>query len=96
MSLFETGPVVVTTGIREKMESGYQDTVQLCLNRHMSGDWGSLCDDDRKMNDDSLKAEKNGGSTDSLFSCYETDIGKIYIITEYDWSVTTILLSEEY
>ena len=48
------------------------------------------------MNDDSLEAEKSGGFVDRLFSSYETDIGKIYIITEYDRSVTTILLPEEY
>ncbi len=31
-----------------------------------------------------------------MFSSYDTDFGKIYIITEYDRSVTTILRPEDY
>ena len=96
MTLFETGPVVMTPGIREMMMSGYQDEIQNCLDRHKSGDWGDLNDEDRQMNDDALEAEKNGRFSDSLFSAYDTEFGRIYIITECDRSVTTILLPEEY
>lgn len=96
MSLFETGPIVMTEGIREMMVTGYQDEIQSCLDRHMSGDWGDLNEEDRQMNDDALEAEKKGDWTDSLFSAYKTGFGKIYIITECDRSVTTILLPEEY
>lgn len=98
MSLFKTGPVVMTMGVMEMISSGTSaaDAIQNCLDRHCRGDWGDLCDDDKQLNEDSLKAEKEGGFTDSLFSSYETDFGKIYIITECDRSVTTILLPEEY
>ena len=99
MSLFETGPVVTTPGIREIMNRGPQeiDTIQRCLNRHCQGDWGDLCDDDKQLNQDSLNEEKEKGFTyDNLFSSYETDFGKIFVMTEHDRSVTTILLSEEY
>jgi len=98
MSLFETGTVVMTCGIRDLMFSDEhaQEVVQSCLDRHCKGDWGDLCDDDKMMNDESLEAEKKGGWTDSLFSSYETDVGKIYVITECDRSATTILLPEEY
>ena len=98
MSLFETGTVVMTCGIRDLMFSDehVQEVVQNCLERHCKGDWGDLCEDDKAMNDESLEAEKNGGWTDSLFSSYETDVGKIYVITECDRSATTILLPEEY
>ncbi|AMK13449.1 hypothetical protein AUP07_0393 [methanogenic archaeon mixed culture ISO4-G1] len=99
MSLFETGPVVTTPGIRNMMGLGPQaiDTIQKCLDRHCQGDWGDLCDDDKQLNQDSLDEEKEKGFTyDSLFSSYETDFGKIYIITECDRSVTTILTPEEY
>ncbi|MBR4685969.1 MAG: hypothetical protein IKP04_05510 [Candidatus Methanomethylophilaceae archaeon] len=98
MTLFETGPIVSTIGIREMMLNNVDaaDTIQKCLDRHMSGDWGDLCEDDKAMNDESIEAEKSGEWTDRLFSSYETDFGKIYIITEYDRSVTTILLPEEY
>ena len=98
MSLFETGTVVMTCGIKDLMFSDEhaQEVVQNCLERHCRGDWGDLCEDDKVMNDESLEAEKNGGWTDNLFSSYETDVGKIYVITECDRSVTTILLPEEY
>lgn len=99
MSLFETGPVVTTRGIRELMSEGPKATaaIQRCLDCHMSGNWGDLCDDDKQLNQNSLDEEKEKGFTyDNLFSSYETDFGKIYIIIECDRSVTTILLSEEY
>jgi hypothetical protein len=99
MSLFETGPVLTTPGIREIMNHGSQaiDTIQKCLDRHCQGDWGDLCDDDKQLNQNSLDEEKEKGFTyDNLFSSYETDFGKIYIITECDRSVTTILTPEEY
>ena len=98
MSLFETGPVVMTIGVRDIMSNGESaaEAVRNCLERHCKGDWGDLCEDDKAMNDESLEAEKTGEWTDRLFSSYETDFGKIYIITEYDRSVTTILTPEEY
>ena len=99
MSLFETGPVVMTPGIREIVTRGPEGAgiVRECLERHCRGDWGDLCDDDKQLNQDSLDEEKRTGrSYDSLFSNYETDVGNIYVITECDRSVTTILLPEEY
>ena len=49
MSLFETGPVVMTRGVMEMISSGTSaaDVVQNCLDRHCRGDWGDLCDDDK-------------------------------------------------
>jgi len=98
VNLFETGTVVMTCGIRDLMFSNEhaQEVVERCLERHRQGDWGDLCEDDKAMNDESLEEERSGGWTDSLFSSYETDVGKIYVITECDRSATTILLREEY
>jgi hypothetical protein len=60
MSLFETGPIVSTMGIREIMLSSTEaaDTVQRCLDRHKNGDWGDLCDEDKEMNDQALEMER--------------------------------------
>ena len=61
------------------------------LVRHMDGDWGDLVESDREQND---KAVDNGGR---LMSRYSTRSGTVFwIITEYDRSVTTILLPLEY
>ncbi len=99
MSLFRTGPVVMTPGIRDIIRTGSDaaELIQRCLDRHTAGDWGDLCDDDKQLNQDSLDEEREKGYTyENLFSSYETDFGKIYIITECDRSVTTILLPQEY
>lgn len=98
MSLFKTGRVMTTSGIANIMsaENG-KEIVQKCLERHCSGDWGDLSNDDRELNRTSLSEEKERGHTwKNLFSAYETDVGTIYVITECDRSQTTILLSEEY
>ena len=62
------------------------------LRRHHCGDWGDeLCAEDKAANEQALK----DGSR--LLSCYRTPAGdRLYIITEWDRSVTTILLPSEY
>ena len=61
------------------------------LHRHHCGDWGDeLCADDKQANEDALAYGAR------LLSRYATVGGSIYIITEHDRSVTTILLPSEY
>ena len=61
------------------------------LQKHLQGDWGNLCQEDRNLNDLALK---KGGR---LFSAYQSSEGiKYWIITEADKSATTILLPEDY
>lgn len=62
------------------------------LRRHHCGDWGDeLCDEDKAANEQALK----DGSR--LLSCYRTSAGdRLYIITEWDRSTTTIMLPDEY
>ena len=59
--------------------------------RYKNQDWGNLCEEDKKLNDEAIKTG-NG----RILAAYETSKGKIYIITESDISATTILFSEEY
>ena len=58
------------------------------LRRHHCGDWGEeLCAEDQQANEDAL----HHGTR--LLSCYRTPAGdRLYIITEWDRSMTTILL----
>ena len=62
------------------------------LHRHHCGDWGEeLCAEDKQANEDALVHGLR------LLSCYRTPAGdRLYIITEHDRSMTTILLPEEY
>lgn len=61
------------------------------LRRHHCGDWGEeLCAEDKEANEQSLKDGTR------LLSRYSTPGGSIYIITEHDRSMTTIMLPSEY
>jgi hypothetical protein len=61
------------------------------LQRHIKGDWGNVCDEDKQENELSLKEGYR------LLSAYVTkDLPKIWIITEADRSATTILFPDEY
>ena len=95
---FELGMILMTPGIRNLIGSSEKayETVVDCLRKHSNENWGDLSEEDKQMNDDALEAERNGEPTDRLFSSYDTDLVKLYIITECDRSATTILLSEEY
>jgi hypothetical protein len=85
---FVLGQVVMTAGAEESIEP---PEVTAALSRHMCGDWGDVCEEDRAENELSLK---NGYR---LLSVYHTKSGvTFWIITEWDRSVTTVLLPEEY
>jgi hypothetical protein len=60
------------------------------LARHASGDWGELCAFDRRQNEIALSDGYR------ILSSYNVATGRIWIITEADRSITTILLPEEY
>ncbi|WP_256261533.1 hypothetical protein [Pseudomonas gingeri] len=89
---FEFGRVLMTRGVAELVQQGQLDT-QLYLNRHLAGDWGELDEDDKQSNEEALH---NGTR---LLSAYDIDAGdnrRLYIITEADRRVTTLLLPYEY
>ena len=60
------------------------------LARHTTGDWGDLCTFDRRQNEIALREGLR------IFSSYDVPAGRVWIITEADRSITTILLPEEY
>ncbi len=88
---FPCGRVVTTPGVDELVREGYLNPSQY-LARHLSGDWGDVCYEDRCQNDAALKSRE-----DRLFSSYSFAFGRnLWIITEPDRSVTTLLLPSEY
>jgi hypothetical protein len=90
-SRFQLGQVVATPGALEALERAGVTPLRL-LGRHETGDWGDLSDDDVAENEFSLK---EGFRLLSSYKLPDT-AEKIWIITEADRSVTTILLPEEY
>ncbi len=90
IKLFSLGQVVATPGAIAAMEAAGQSPLEF-LCRHHRNDWGEVCGDDWRLNDESLD------SGDRLLSAYRTSQGeRLWIITEWDRSATTILLPDEY
>lgn len=88
--LFSLGQTVMTQGAKQALlKSGENPSKFLAL--HQSGNWGLICDSDKKENDFSVKEGFR------ILSAYKTSKGeKIWIITEADRSSTCLLLPEEY
>jgi hypothetical protein len=89
--LFALGRTVSTPGALKALEQEGSNGLEF-LSRHVTGDWGDLCDDDKRENELSLK---EGFRILSAYRLPRTD-AKLWIITEADRSVTTFLLPEEY
>jgi len=88
--LFPLGQIVATPGALEALEASQQSPAEF-LARHARGDWGELSADDIAENEFSLK---NGFR---LLSSYCTATGqKLWVITEEDRSLTTLLVPDEY
>ena len=87
---FELGQIVGTPGALAALKKAGQQPGEF-LTRHINRDWGDLDDEDRKENEYSLEHGFR------LLSAYKTNAGdRVWIITEADRSVTTLLLPEEY
>ena len=90
VSLFPLGALVSTPGaLLVLMEAGV--TPLSLVIRHVRGDFGDLCEEDRAANE----AAVADGSR--VFSSYVVAPDtKVWVITEADRSVTTLLLPSEY
>ena len=87
---FGLGQVVGTPGALRALRDSGQHPAELLI-RHVTGDWGNLPEEDRAENE--LSVEKGL----RVFSSYKLQTGtKVWVITEWDRSVTTVLLPEEY
>lgn len=88
-ALFELGQVVATPGALEVLQE-HNINPSTLLDRHITGDWGDLEQEDKDENEFSIT---NGYR---ILSAYNTPGGRVWIITEADRSATTILLPSEY
>lgn len=89
MVSFELGRLVATPGALELLQSLGINPLQL-LARHATGNWGQVSEADWQANERALQ----DGSR--IFSAYEVQGQKIWIITEADRSSTCLLLPDEY
>jgi hypothetical protein len=80
----------MTPGALRALATAGQDTREL-LRRHVTGDWGDLCEEDLQEN----RIAINRGFR--ILSAYTLSTQeKVWVITEADRSATTILLPSEY
>jgi len=89
--LFSLGKIVSTPGALDALARANHQPHDF-LNRHAAGDWGAeLSEEDKAENENSLEHGFR------ILSSYKTAAGeKLWLITEADRSVTTLLLPEEY
>jgi hypothetical protein len=85
---FPLGQVVITSNASDKIPN---EDIKIAVIRHYTGDWGDICKEDKEEND---KALIEGNRLLSVY--YTKDSIKFWVITEWDRSVTTVLLPEDY
>ena len=93
MGKFSLGKLVMTRAVHDKMNSDIDFAIGVLesFERYNRCDWGDLCDEDTAENEHALKEGER------IFAVYNIgDEKKLWIITEWDRSVTTLLLPEEY
>lgn len=88
-TLFPLGRLIYSSDIAYAVQESDFNALPY-LKRHSQKDWGDVPFEDGRSNDRAFKAG------DRLFSMYESEIGQIYIITEHDHSVTSIITPAEY
>jgi hypothetical protein len=86
-SRFPLGQTVVTAHALDILRP---DEIAMGLARHVRGDWGNVPAEDAKLNDAALL---EGGRQ---FSAYGQGPSRFWIITEWDRSVTTVLMPQDY
>ena len=101
---FPLGQIVATPGALELLqETGF--SAAALISRHVHGDWGDLCEEDRAENEFAVSRRLR------ILSCYRlvdaerlaatpremrSSLPTLLVITEADRSVTTLLLPSDY
>lgn len=86
--IFNLGEIVATRGIVEILS---EEEMHKAIQRHATGDWGVIPDDDKPLNEEGLKTK------DRIMSAYTSKENiRFWVITDYGHEVTTLLLPDEY
>lgn len=82
----------LTAGVNNTIAENltFAEEVLSAMRRFVRDDWGDLDKEDIQANRDALVYG------DRIFAAYNTTEGKVYIITESDRSITTVLFAHEY
>lgn len=91
-SRFPLGQIVATRGVANYCDENKISLLPFLV-RHSICDWGDICDDDKEVNAEALE---HGMRLMSVYYLPDKMKTKVWIITEADRSVTTVLFPEEY
>ena len=101
---FALGQLVATPGALELLEQTNFSALAL-VSRHVHGDWGDCCDEDKATNEAAVRQRMRVMSVYRLVDAetlLQTPLDKrsslptLWVITEADRSVTTLLRPSEY
>lgn len=89
---FELGFLVMTREVALRRENkDFDKFINDSIARYAQCDWGDTCDEDKMTNDYAVK------NNDRILAVYKyNDTTTIWIITEWNRSVTTVLFPSEY
>lgn len=87
---FATGQIVATPGALRLLEQHAILPMQL-IARHIRGDFGIVPEEDAESNWSAIKHGKA-----RILSSYQVGEERVWLITEWDRSLTTLLLPDEY
>jgi len=91
--MFALGNVVATPGALDLLDRHGLNAASI-LQRHVYGDFGAVCADDRAAN---LAAIKNQTRILSAYQVgHDGNSERLWVLTEADRSLTTLLLPSEY
>lgn len=93
-SKFLLGELFATRGVAElSNDQQFADFVSASLKQYTACNWGDMSEEDCAMNNDAIKT---GEQIHGSYTHPDHKAWKIWIITEWDRSVTTILFPSEY
>ncbi len=93
---FSLGQTVATPGALEALRRNNSNGLEF-IQRHATGDWGMLCEEDKEANDEALQSGAR-----ILSAYFLADETKLWVITDAvidgkgNRQATTLLLPEEY
>ena len=93
---FPIGTLAASQGVNIQMEGDpdFKKFAFGCVDRHMRGQWGKVPPEDAEMNE---RALQDGARIMSVYDIPgRSEQADLWIITEADRSVTTILFPNEY
>ena len=93
MRKFESGTICLTSLVSDRMyqDELFNDFLHRAIDRHLSGDWGDMCEEDKALNEEAVRL-----GNERIMSVYKQNGDTLWIITEADRSYTTILFPDEY